>query len=105
MKKYFGIVVGFFAGIIDVVPMLIQKLPIDECVSAFTMWVLIGFLISKTEIGLRGALKGLVIAYITIIPIAVLIGSKEPKTLIPVAMMTLILGSLSGFVIGKFRER
>ena len=101
MKKILtGISVGVVCGIIDVIPMILQKLPIDADLSAFSMWVVIGFLLSVTELKINGILKGLLISYVTIIPVAIIIGFKEPFTLIPIFVMTTILGSLAGGVLG-----
>ncbi len=102
MKKPFvGIMFGAVAGIIDVVPMIIQQLTWDANLSAFSMWVVVGFLISTTDIKLKPILKGILVAFITILPTAILIGWKEPKTLIPIGIFTLILGGTLGYSINK----
>ena len=43
-KTVIGLGLGTIAGIIDLIPMLIQKLPVNAYFSAFTMWIVIGFL-------------------------------------------------------------
>jgi hypothetical protein len=102
MKKPFvGIMFGAVAGIIDVVPMIIQQLTWDANLSAFSMWVVVGFLISTTDIKLKPIPKGILVAFITILPTAILIGWKEPKTLIPIGIFTLILGGTLGYSINK----
>jgi len=98
-KKLIGISFGAIAGIIDVIPMVIQKLTWDANLSAFSMWVIIGFFISTIEIKIAPVLKGLMISFMTLLPTAILIGTKEPFTLIPISVMTVILGSLLGFTI------
>ncbi|MBP7553912.1 MAG: hypothetical protein KA885_10855 [Spirochaetes bacterium] len=99
-----GVVVGIFAGIIDVIPMILQKISVDANLSAFTMWVVVGFLISTSELKINAILKGLIIALLTVTPILIIVGWKEPASLIPIIIMTLILGSASGFVIGKLNN-
>lgn len=100
MKKILiGILIGVVCGIIDVVPMIIQKLTIDANLSAFSMWVVIGFLLSITNLKINGVLKGLLISYVTIIPVAIIIGFKEPFSLIPILMMTGLLGSFAGGIL------
>jgi len=103
MKKiFFGIVFGILAGLIDVTPMIIQYLSWDANISAFSMWVVIGFLLSIIELKMNSILKGILISYLVLLPVAVLIGWKEPISLIPIFVMTTILGGLLGFTINKF---
>lgn len=100
-KHYVGITLGAVAGIIDVVPMIIQQLTWDANLSAFCMWIVVGFLISTVDIKLKPIPKGIVVAFITILPTAILIGWNEPKLLIPIGIFTLILGGALGFSINK----
>ena len=47
MKKIkIGLLLGIAAGVIDVIPMVIQNLTWDANISAFTMWIVVGFLIA-----------------------------------------------------------
>ncbi|HOY32491.1 MAG TPA: hypothetical protein PKW80_11480 [Bacteroidales bacterium] len=103
MKKRIltGLIFGVLAGIIDVVPMIIQKLPWDADLSAFTMWVVCGLLIAVTYIKIHPVLKGMLLGYALLIPCAVLIAFEEPLTLIPVIIITGILGSALGYTIEK----
>ncbi|MFH0773256.1 MAG: hypothetical protein V1922_03005 [bacterium] len=102
MKKIkIGILLGIVAGIIDVIPMLLQKLTWDANLSAFSLWVISGYLIANTKSKLKGVLKGISISFLVLIPSAILIGWKEPIALIPIFVMTFILGALLGFFIDK----
>jgi hypothetical protein len=104
MKKniFAGIVIGICAGIIDVIPMLIQKLTWDANLSAFSGWVVISFFVSTSSLKLPWILKGLLISYLCIVPVLFIIGWKEPASLIPIALMTTILGCLVGIANKKF---
>lgn len=101
-KTQLGILLGIAAGIIDVIPMIIQKLTWDANLSAFTFWTLAGFFISTTNIKIKSALKGATISLILLIPLAFIIGWKGPSNLIPIVIINLILGSLLGLLIDKF---
>jgi hypothetical protein len=102
MKKIiFGIGFGAIAGIIDVIPMLIMKLSWDANISAFLMWVIIGFFISVVDLKLNAVLKGVLISYLVLLPAAILIGWGDPKSLIPIIIMTTILGALLGIIITR----
>lgn len=102
MKKYLiGLALGTISGIIDVIPMFIQSLPLNACLSAFTMWVVIGFFISAIDLKINSILKGILIAYLSILPLTFIIGWEDAKVLIPIGIMTTLLGGLLGFVYHK----
>ncbi len=96
-----GILFGIMAGIIDIVPMIIQKLTWDANLSAFLFWVISGYLIANIKSKFTGAVKGVFISFLVLIPSAVLIGWKEPISLIPICIMTLILGAMLGYLIDR----
>ena len=97
-KIIIGLLVGIVMGIIDVIPMVIQKLTWDANLSAFTMWIVIGIIVSLIDIKLNSIIKGILFAFLIITPIAILIGWKQPFMLIPIFSMTFILGGLTGFL-------
>lgn len=103
-KNKIGILLGFVAGIIDVIPMIMQKLTWDANISAFSMWIVVGFLISTIDLKINSIVKGILIAFLVLLPSAILIGWSEPFALIPIAIMTTILGGLLGFSIHKFSK-
>ncbi len=103
MKKILlGILLGLIAGIADVIPMILQGLSWDANMSAFSMWIIIGFLTAATDLKIKGAPKGVAMSFMVLLPSAVLIAWQQPMSLIPIAAMTLILGSVLGYLIEKF---
>ena len=103
-KQQIGILFGIVAGIIDVIPMVLQGLTWDANLSAFSLWLVSGFLISTINLRIKGFAKGIIVSFLVLLPSAILIGWKEPFSLIPIFIMTLILGSALGFFIDKYRE-
>ena len=102
MKKIkIGLLLGMAAGVIDVIPMIMQNLTWDANISAFTMWIVVGFLIATMDLNINSIIKGILTAFLVLLPTAILIGWKEPVSLIPIAIMTTILGGLLGFLINK----
>ena len=99
-----GMSLGAIAGIIDVIPMVIQRLTWDANISAFLMWVVIGFILSITELKMNSILKGILISYLVLLPAAILIGWKEPVSLVPILMMTTILGGALGYSFHRFKN-
>ena len=102
MKYLLGTIIGLFIGILDVIPMLIQKLTWDANLSALSMWTVIGFLYSALHLKIHFLLKGILIAFLVLLPSAILIGAKEPVSLIPIIIMTTVLGGLMGLLQNKF---
>lgn len=102
-KKIIGILLGVIAGIIDVIPMVLQNLTWDANISAFTMWIVIGFFIASVELKINPVLKGILISFLVLLPSSFIIGWKEPTSLIPITLMTIILGGLLGYSISKIK--
>jgi hypothetical protein len=105
MKKLTtGLLIGAGAGLIDITPMLLAKMNWDANLSAFSLWVVVGFFVAAVELKIQTVLKGLLIAFLSLLPSAVLIAGIQPVSLIPVTVMTLILGSLVGFLVEKYAK-
>ncbi len=96
-----GLCVGIVAGVIDVIPMILQNLTWDANLSAFFFWVATGTVIAVADIPLKGAVKGIAVSYALLVPLAFLIGWANPATLIPIAIMTPILGAAVGFAVER----
>jgi threonine/homoserine efflux transporter RhtA len=96
-----GIYLGILAGIIDVTPMILQGLTWDANVSAFAHWIIAGLFISTSNMEFRPVLKGLTISFLLLVPVGILVGWNEPMSVLPMAIMTLILGSLLGYFIER----
>ena len=97
-KIIVGLAFGAIAGGIDIIPMLIQNLSWDANISAFLMWIIVGFFVSTSNLKINAILKGILISFLVLIPSAALIFFKEPISIIPIAGMTLLLGAVLGFL-------
>ena len=100
-----AIIIGVIAGIIDVLPMIAQKLNWYANISAFVFWVIMSIIISYSSIGFRGWFKGLVIAELSVIPIEILVMQNELAAVIPILFMTALLGSLVGIFSEKYAHK
>ncbi len=89
--------IGICAGIVDVIPMLIQKLNKTASLSAFSHWVVLGLIIPFVDWDIDPWLKGLIIAELSGIPIMIIVGAQDRKALIPITVMSAILGAAVGF--------
>jgi hypothetical protein len=97
-----AIVIGLVAGLIDVIPMLLQKLNKRDTGSAFVHYFALGLIIPFVNWGIAQWLTGIVIAFITSIPIMILVYPKDKKALIPMLVFSLILGAGIGIAGAKF---
>lgn len=97
-----SLAIGAIAGIVDVVPMILQGLDWYSNVSAFVFWVVMGFVIAHVSLPIKNWLKGMIIALISAVPIMILVFADDPKSIIPMLVMSIGLGSLVGFFTGKY---
>jgi len=96
-----GVLLGVVAGVLDMIPMLLQGLTWDANLSAFFLWVVSGFMLATSSLRLAPIPKGILISFTCLLPSAFIIGWKEPFSLVPIGAMTLILGALLGFTYNK----
>lgn len=103
MKKiYLAVILGIIAGIIDIIPMILLRLDNYSILSAFFQWVILGFVITHIEFGIQGWLKGLIIAIILALPIIILTIKSDMTAIMPILIMSAILGSFIGFIGNKY---
>ena len=95
-------IIGLAAGVIDVVPMLIQKLDKKDTLSAFLHYFVLGLIIPFIQWGTAPWLKGAIVALLTAIPIIVLIYPQDKKAIIPMIAFSVILGAGIGVAGAKF---
>lgn len=82
--------------------MIFQKLDKYSIASAFIQWVVVAFVVSHIEFGVGGWLKGLIIAVLMALPVIVLVMKTDAKSVMPIVVMSVILGSIVGFAADKF---
>jgi len=93
---FIALLIGITAGVIDVVPMLIQKLEKSANLSAFFHWVVLGLIIPFVDWNIAPWLKGFIIGELSALPIMIIVFPKDKKSLIPIGVMSAILGALVG---------
>jgi hypothetical protein len=87
-----ALLIGIVAGIIDVTPMIIMKLDKTANWSAFVHWVVLGLIIPFVQWDIDPWLKGLIIGELTTLPVMIIVGVKDKKSLIPMILFSAILG-------------
>ncbi|HBV88618.1 MAG TPA: hypothetical protein DEF42_18710 [Desulfosporosinus sp.] len=104
-KLIMSLMIGLMAGIIDIIPMIFQKLDKYSITSALIQWIVAGYVITHIQIGIKGWLKGLIIAVLMGLPIIVLVMKNDPESTVAILIMCVVLGSLVGFVGDKYVDK
>jgi hypothetical protein len=94
-----GLIIGLIAGMIDVIPMFLQSMKWEAIIAAFLMWIIIGFFIATSDLKMKSIPKGIIISLLIMLPSSILIGWEEPLDLIPIFILTILLGGAAGYCI------
>lgn len=97
-----ALIIGLSAGIIDAVPMIIQKLDKRATLSAFIHYFALGLIIPFVDWSMQPWLKGVIISVLSSIPIMIIVYPKDKKAIIPMILFSLILGAGIGIAGAKF---
>jgi hypothetical protein len=90
-------IIGIAAGVIDVIPMIIQKLDKRATISAFLQYFFVSIIIVNIDLPhvvwwLQGGLISVALA----LPVVVLVASEDRKAVPIILSMAAILGTLIG---------
>jgi hypothetical protein len=98
----YSLLIGLIAGTIDVIPMILQGLCWHANSSAFVFWIVMGIIIPNIHWNFPGWRKGLIISEMSALPIMILVAKSDVKAVIPIFIMTAILGSFVGYCSNRF---
>lgn len=97
-----SIAIGLVAGIIDILPMILQKLDKRAIISAFLHYFLVSIVIVNINLpGIVWWLRGGIISFALVLPIFVIVSGEDKKAAPIIAVMSVILGTLIG-IAGHF---
>ena len=94
---FIALLIGIIAGIIDVIPMLWQKMDKYANLSAFLHWVFLGLIIPFVNWPVAPWLKGVIIAEMAAVPVLMMVLPKDRKALLPIVLMSALLGAGVGW--------
>ena len=100
-RLYGSLVLGAVAGALDVAPMVFLGSSVFAMASAFSHWVLLGYLICHLPMRLPAWLKGAVLGAASAIPVLLMVYPVDPSGLGPITLMSLLLGTGTGFASEK----
>ena len=94
--------IGAIAGVLDVIPMVVQKLDKYACCSAFVHWLVLGVIIAHIRLPLAPWLQGLVVAEMCALPIVLLVMKDDPQSILPILVMSALLGIGVGLAANRY---
>ena len=96
-KILLTLLIGIGAGIIDIAPMIKMKIDKYATISAFIFYFTMPFIIFSIDV-LNGIwwIKGGIICLVLELPVLVLVAKEDKKGIIPIAIMSIVLGTLIG---------
>ena len=96
-KLLLSVIIGVVAGVIDIIPMIIQKLDKRGTISAFLQYFFVSIIIVNIDLPhIVWWLQGGLISVALALPV-VFIVSKQDKKVVPIILtMAAILGTLIG---------
>ena len=99
---FIALLIGLAAGIIDVVPMIIMKLEKAANISAFTHYMVLGLIIPFVHWDLPPWITGLVISFLSALPVMIMVYPLGRKSIIPIFLFSLVLGAGIGLAGARF---
>ena len=99
-----SLIIGFIAALIDITPGIIRGVDLHITLTGFSFWLVMGPTIAFISLPMKDWLKGLVVASLLAIPGVIIMSSIDPDTVIPMIGVTIFLGSLVGFLTGKYAK-
>lgn len=98
-KLYFSVLLGLVIGVVDVIPMIMQKLPRYSTVSAFVHYLVATIVIVNIDIPqLAWWLEGGVLGLALMLPMLIHVGHSDKKPLPIIAINAIVLGSVAEIV-------
>ena len=97
-----SMLIGIAAGIIDILPMVIQKLDKRATFSAFLQYFFVSIIIVNIDLpGIIWWLQGSVISFALALPVIIIVSGDDRKTIPIISVMAIILGAFIG-IAGHF---
>lgn len=94
-KLIFSAIIGLIAGVIDIIPMIMQKLPRYSTVSAFFHYFFVSIIILNVDIPhIPWWLEGGVVGLALTIPMLIQVGHSDKKSLANNSIQCHIIGNI-----------
>jgi len=96
-KLLLSVIIGIVAGIIDIIPMVIQKLEKRGTISAFLQYFFVSIIIVNIDLPhVIWWLEGGLISVALALPVVLLVSMQDKKAVPIILIMAAIMGTLIG---------
>lgn len=96
-KLMYSVIIGLIAGIMDIIPMIIQKLPRYSTIASFLHFFFVSIVILNVDIPhIVWWLKGGVVGLALMLPMLIHVGHSDTKPLPIITFNAILLGTLVG---------
>ena len=96
-KLLLSVIIGLVAGIVDIIPMIIQKLPKYSTVSAFIHYFFISVIIVNIDLPhIPWWLEGGLISFALMVPMLIHVGHTDRKAVPVITVNSVVIGTLVG---------
>jgi hypothetical protein len=103
-KIIVSVIIGLAAGLIDLIPLVMVRVPLLNMVSILMFWIVTSYFVANVTLFKNAPLNGLVLSTLNMLPLVVIIYTINPKDFLPMLSMALILGPLVGYLNGRFNQ-
>ncbi len=94
---FLSMLIGVVAGVIDILPMVLQKMDKRAIIAAFLQYFFISIIIVNINLpGVVWWLQGSLISLALVLPTIIIVSSKANKSAFIISLMSIILGALIG---------
>ncbi len=97
-----AVLIGLTAGLLDVIPMIIMRLDKVANISAFTHYFVLGLVIPFVNWDLNPWVTGMIISFLSGLPVMIIVAPKDKKSLIPITIFSIVLGAGIGLAGARF---
>jgi hypothetical protein len=92
-----SMVIGVAAGLLDILPMIAQRLEKRAIISAFLQYFFVSIVIVNINLpGIAWWVQGSLISLALALPVIIIVSEKDTKSVPIIACMAIILGGLIG---------
>lgn len=96
-KLLFSVIIGLVVGIIDIIPMIIMKLPRYSTIASFFHFFFVSIVILNVDIPyIPWWLEGGIVGLVLMIPMLIHVGHSDKKPLPIIAFNAVFFGTLVG---------
>jgi hypothetical protein len=101
-KLLLSVIIGLVAGVVDTIPMIVQKLPKYSTVSAFFHYFFVSIVIVNIDLPhIPWWLEGGLLSFALMIPMLIHVGHTDKKPVPIIAANAIVIGTLVG-IAGHF---